>query len=102
MGEALRTSDAKQDRLGTDLIEMQIPRPNIADFFEVRRRAYLFYDISRADQGPTMILGLNPEDPPVLIVINQPDAGAFLRKEAWQRNRWRQMQQLHKSLAHIR
>ena len=102
IGEVLRTSDAEEDRLGADFIEMQIPRRDIAKIFEVGRRTYPAYHIGRPDQGPTMILSFNPEDPPVLLVIDQPDAGAFLRKEAWQRDRWRQMQQLHKSLAHIR
>jgi len=102
VGEVLRTSDTEESALSVALIEMQMRRPDIAKLFESCRRAYPAYYIGRARQGPIMMLGFGPEDPPALLAIDQPDNGAILQKEARRRNQWCQVEKVRESFARSR
>jgi hypothetical protein len=103
VGEVLRTSDTEESALSAALIEMQMRRPDIAELFKSCRRAYPAYYIGRAGQRLIMMLGFGPEDPPaLLLVIDQPDNGAILQKEARRRNRWRQAEKVRESFARSR
>jgi len=102
MGEVLRTSDTEESTLGAALIEMQMRRPDIAEIFEACRRAYPAYYIGRPGQGPAMMLGFGPEDPPALLAIDQPDDGAILQEEARRRDLWRQAEKVRESFARVR
>jgi len=102
VGKVLRTSDTEESALGAVRIEMQMRRPDIAELFEACRRTCPAYYIGRAGQGPVMMLGFGPEDPPTLFAIDQPDNRAILQKEARRRDRWRQAEKVRESFVRSR
>jgi hypothetical protein len=82
MGEVLKTSDTEESALGAALLEMQLRRPDVAEAFEACHRAYPAYYIGRPGNGPSIMLGFGPDDPPVLLAIYQPDDDAILQEAA--------------------
>jgi hypothetical protein len=99
MGEVLKASDTEEGALGAALLGMQLRRPDVAEAFEACRRAYPAYYIGRPGNGPSIMLGFGPDDPPALLAIDQPDDGAILQEDAQRRGLLRQDRLVRDSFA---
>jgi hypothetical protein len=99
MGEVLKASDTEEGALGAALIEMQLRRLDVAEAFEACHRAYPAYYIGRPGNGPSIMLGFGPNDPPALLAIDQPDDGAILQEDARRRDLLRQAQLVRDAFA---